>query len=458
MIRALWALAKMGAVLALVLWVAEHPGTITIDWLNYKLTFHIGLFLLFMLLIVVVGIVVFTIIKTALDLPKTMERYKDIQHKEKGLKALSIGLTAVAAGDSKAASYQAHRAGKFLPDDNALSQLLEAQAARLDGREMDAARAFMSLMDNKDSTFLGIRGLLQSALDCGDHKGALELGHKALELHPKQDWILSIVYDLEIKAQNWDSARKILYRAQKAGCISVDKANSDRVAMMLIEAEQFKADGREELFFRNLNKAYKLDPHFVPTVLRLARMYLSRGKHKAAVSVIEKTWKHCPHPGLVELWEEAYRPAKDNDLMARIRWFEKLLSFRPDSVEGLQALASALIKDGLWGEARKYLQQAEDIRPNVNLYKMWANLEERATHDDTDVRVWLEKAADAPRERVWICSETGREYEHWVPVSDQGLFNTIIWDFPQGRSFSQSLFGSVPTKGVNSGALLMAPK
>lgn len=458
MIRALWALAKMGAVLALVLWIAEHPGTITIDWLDYKMTFHIGLFLLFMLLVVVVGIVIFSIIKTALDMPKIMGRYKDIQNKDKGLKALSIGLAAVAAGDSKSASYQAYRARKFLPDDYALSQLLDAQAARLDGREMDAARAFMSLMDNKDSTFLGIRGLLQSALDCGDHKGALELGHSALKLHPKQDWILSVVYDLEVKSQNWDSARKILYRAEKSGCIPVAKANSDRVAMLLIEAEQAKAEGGEEQFFRNLNKAYKVDPYFVPTVLRLARMYLSRGKNKAAVSIIEKTWKHCPHPGLVILWEEAYKPTKDNDLMARVRWFEKLLSFNPDSVEGLQALSAALIRDGLWGEARKYLKQAEDIRPNVNLYKMWAMLEERATHDDAAVRLWLEKAADAPRERVWICSDTGREYDQWVPVSDQGLFNTIIWDFPQGRSFSQSLFGAVPTNGSNSGVLLAAPK
>lgn len=458
MIRALWALAKVGAVVALVLWIAEHPGTITIDWMDYKMTFHVGFFLLFMLVVVVVGIILFTVIKTALDMPKMMGRYRDITNKDKGLNALAIGLTAVAAGDSKAASYQAHRARKFLSDDNALSQLLEAQSARLDGREMDASRAFIALMDNKASEFLGIRGLLQSALDCGDQEGALELGHRALILHPKQDWILSIVYDLEIKARNWDNARKILYRAEKAGAIPVAKANSDRVAMLLAQAEQAKAAGQEEVFFRNLNKAYKVDPYFVPTVLRLARMYLARGKRKAAISIITKTWKHSPHAGLVALWGEAYKPTKDNDLMARVRWFEKLLSLNPESVEGLQSLASALIKEGLWGEARKYLEQAEAIRPNVNLYKMWAILEERATHDDEAVRMWLEKAADAPRECVWICAETGREYDQWMPISDQGLFNTIIWDFPQGRTFAPSLFGAAPFHGSAVNPMLEAPK
>ncbi|PCJ98206.1 MAG: heme biosynthesis protein HemY [Zetaproteobacteria bacterium] len=458
MIRALWALAKTGVVVALVLWVAERPGTISIDWMQYKVTFHVGLFLLFMMAIVVVGIIIFTLIKTALDMPKTMLRYRDITNKDKGMRALSIGLTAVAAGDSKAASYQAHRAKKFLAKENALSQLLEAQAARLDGREMDASRAFIALMDNKDSAFLGIRGLLQSALDCGDYKGALELGHRALVLHPKQDWILCVVYDLEIKARNWDSARKILYRAEKYSSISTRKANSDRVAMLLAEAEQAKGNGDETLFFLNLNKAYKVDWYFVPTVLRLARMYLERGKRKAAISVIEKAWKHCPHPGLVVLWEETYKPAKENDLMARVRWFEKLLGFSPESVEGLQALASALIQEGLWGEARKHLEKAEEIRPNVNLYKIWATLEDRATHDEDVVRMWLEKAADAPRERVWICSETGREYDQWAPLSDQGLFNTIIWDFPQGRVFVPSLFGAMPLHGSATNPMLEAPK
>ena len=112
------------------------------------------------------------------------------------------------------------------------------------------------------------------------------------------------------------------------------------------------------------------------------------------------------------------------------------------------------MRERLWGEARKYLEKVQAIRPNVRLYKIWARLEEMATQDERAVRGWLEKAADAPRERVWICSETGRVYDEWVPISDQGLFNTIIWDFPQGRHVSSVLSGYV---GAPPGALLEAP-
>lgn len=454
MMRSLWLLFKIGVVIALVIWIAERPGTITIDWLEYKATFHIGLFIIAMLLIVILGIVIFSIIKAALDLPGNIARYKEIISKDKGVKALTIGLTAVAAGDAKSASYQAQRARYFLKEDNALSGLLEAQSARLDGREMDAARAFIELMDNKNSEFLGIRGLLQSALDCGDYSGALELANRALELHPSQTWILQITYDLEIKANNWDRARKILYRLEKSNAINSEKANSDRVAMLLAEADLAKEAGNESLLYSSLNKAYKLDKHFIPTVLRLGSMYMARGKRKAVVSMVEKAWKSTPHPELVELWGMARPHARDNDPMAYVRWFEKLAGFVPESVEGLQALANILISEGLWGEARKKLEQAQDIRPNVNLYRIWARLEERATHDEMAVRSWLEKAADAPRERVWICSETGRIYEQWMPISDQGLFNTIIWDFPQGRNIPAVALGNM----YLSKTLLQAPK
>ncbi len=441
MIRTLITLIKIALVVAAVVWIADNPGTIRIDWLDYKLTFHIGMFIFALFVLVVLGIIVFSFIKAVLDMPKTMVRYRDMTGKEKGLKAMAIGLSAVAAGDVRGASYQAKRAQYLLGEGHALPKLLEAQAARLRGEDLVASKAFMALMEDKDTSFLGVRGLLQSALDHGDYKSALELGHKALETYPKQGWILSLVYDLELRLHNWKSALNVLYRAEKAGVITSDKAGRDRVAMLLAQADDAKGQNDEVELFRCLQKAHKTDPSFIPAVVRLGRMYVERGKFKAASSIVEKAWKKQPHPALTALWDDAYQGRSDDKSMGRVRWFERLLSFNPQSVEGLQALASILVQEGLWGEARKYLLKAESVRPNVNLYKLWARLEERATHDNKAVRVWLEKAADAPRERVWICSSTGRVYAEWVPISDQGLFNTIVWDFPQGRVQEPSLLG-----------------
>lgn len=441
MIRMIITLAKIGVVLAAVIWVAERPGTVKIDWLDYTIEFHIGFFLISLFVLLALGIFLFAIIKGVFDIPKSLARYKVMTSKDKGLKAFSIGLSAAVAGDAKGAAYQAYRTRKFLGE-NPLSLLLEAQAARLNGDEAEASRAYIELMKDKHAGFMGVRGLLQSALDHGDYNGALELGHKALSNYPKQGWILNIVYDLELRAHNWDNASKILYRAEKAGAITHEKAGSDRVALLLAQGLEYKNDGDDKAYMRNLQKAYKFNPCFLPTALWKADAHIANGNHKAAIKTIEKSWKCNPHPELTRLWAKAYRPPKNSDAMARVRWFEKLVKLDPESVEGLQAMASVMTQEQLWGDARRHLERAEAIRPNVHLYKLWAQLEEKATGNQMAVRAWLEKAADAPRERVWICSETGRLYDEWMPVSDQGLFNTIIWDFPQGRSFAMPHIGS----------------
>ncbi len=441
MIRTVITLAKIGVFLAAVIWVAEHPGKVEIEWLDYTLKFHIGFFFVSLFVLLALGIMIFAFIKGTLDLPKTFARYKMMTGKDKGLKAFSIGLSAVAAGDAKGASYQAYRTRKFL-DENPLSLLLEAQAARLNGDEAAASLAFIELMKDKNAGFMGVRGLLQSALDHGDYDGALELGHKALEDYPKQGWILSIVYDLELRGRNWDNANKILYRAQKAGSITSEKAGSDRVAILLAQGLEYKNAGDDKAYMRNLQKAYKFDPCFLPTALWKADAHIENGKHKAAIKTIEKSWRCSPHPELTRLWAKAYRVPKNNDAMARVRWFDRLLKLDPKSVEGLQAMASVMTQEQLWGDARRHLELAEGICPNVHLYKLWAQLEEKATGSEMAVREWLEKAADAPREMVWICSETGRVYDEWMPISDQGLFNTIIWDFPQGRNFALPHLGT----------------
>lgn len=439
MIRALWFLIKVGVVVAIAVWLAEQEGTIVIDWAPYKLTFHVGLFLFSLFILLFVSNLLFSIIKGTLDLPKSLRRYKDITDREKGYRALTIGLTAIAAGDTKNASYQAHRARTFLKEEDGLVKLLEAQSARLSGHEEKAGRIFASLLQDKNAAFLGVRGLLQNAMDSGDYAGALELGRKGLSMYPKQAWLLKIVYNLEIRNRDWESARKTLFRLENTGEIPVNKANSDRVAMYLAEAEDAQSRGDEKEIYRCLNKAYKCDKRFVPSVMRLGEMFIKRGNKSAVIGMIEEAWKITPHPGLVALWDQAAHASKKGDTVARVKWYERLLLLNTESAEGLLAMAEVLIQEGLWGEAKKYLQKADATGPSVRLYKLWARLEEKSTGNDEAVKIWLEKASDAPRDKVWICSETGNIYDRWVPVSDRGYFNTIVWDTPQSRHYDAAL-------------------
>lgn len=431
MIRAIWFAVKIAVLTGVAVWVIERPGVVHIQWMDYTVTVALGFFLLASIGVILSSIFLYQVIKTFVDFPRSLARYNEIRRREKGYRALTLGLTAVAAGDTRSAVKQAARTEKFLPGDTGLPLLLKAQAARLDGREGDAAKAFFALIENKDASFLGIRGLLQNALDSADLEMAASLADKALSLYPRQKWILKIAYDLQTRLQRWPEAYRLLSRAEDCGALNPEKARSDRSAILLAQAIKDEEDGFQAEALANARGAVLVDRSFAPASLILAGMYDRFGKRGKAVRVIEKAWKAAPHPALAKMWEMLIDPAKTEDQLARLRWAERLLKLHPDSVEGFVLAGRMAMDAALWGVARDYFEQAEAIRPDSGVYRLFAELEELSGGGEEAARIWLQKAAVSQPEKVWVCRETGRVYEEWSPVAfPHGGFNTIVWDYP----------------------------
>ncbi len=457
MIRAFVFMLKVALLIAATIWVADRPGTVSIEWMGKSETYHLGVVLLVLIYTMLLANLIFLLLKSIGDFPADFRDYRKRVRRDKGYRALTLGLTAVAAGDAREAGQQAQKAVKFLPDDTGLPLLLKAQSERLDGREDDARLTFAALLEDKDAAFLGVRGLLQAALDMENYSKALELGHEALKLHPKQPWILKVVYDLEIKTRDWERAREILKRAEKAGAIDSDKACSDRVAMLLAEGDRNLQDDKRQNAFDKFKKANGIDGAFVPAAARLARLYIQKGHRRKAVSTIEKAWKAGPHPELVPLWILAAPKSKNKhgDSKSRIKWLEHLRDLNPKSAEARIALAREAMDDELWGEARAHLSTAEELEPSKRVYLMMAELEEHLSGDEEAPLVWLDKADDAPPERQWVCSETGRVYPVWAPVADpHGSFNTIEWTHPEEGSAASLMLSD----GTTGGVFLESPK
>ena len=454
MLRALWLILRLAILVVGVIKIADVPGQVKIDWQDYTFSINLGFFLLICIGFVLLTIFIFQTIKTFVDFPKSYRRYREVRRQEKGYKALTIGLTAVAAGDTKAALAQARKARKFMPADTGLPLLLEAQAARLDGREEDAAKSFVQLLENKDASFLGVRGLLQSALDSGDTDGSLALAEKALALHPKQPWILKIVYDLRIRNKRWKLAYDVLIKIEKYGAVASAQIRSDRMALLLAQGDDAAHNGIVNDAKEYFSKALKIDPSFAPAATRLAGIYVHGLHFRKARSLIEKAWKIAPHPDLFESWCKLIEPKRAEDAIAQVRWAEKLMKLNPQSAQGWIGTARAAMAASLWGEARAFLQRAEMIEQSPVLYKLYAELEDRTDGDRHAMRDWLLKASTAPPPKVWICRQSGRVYPAWSPVAEpHGSFNTIVWDYAANAGSSLQL----SQRSVMAEALIEAP-
>lgn len=431
MIKPLWSAIKLALIVAFAIWAMKRTGSVEINWMDYSVTVHIGVVLLCGVAFLFLVLGLYRLLLGVFSIPKNWMRQRERKKYQKGLRALTLGLTALSGGDTRLAGYHAHQTRKFIPNYEALSLMIEAQVARLKGKDEDAYIAFSRLLKDKDAAFMGMRGLLLMALEKGDYKRALELCRQASRHYRHQPWVLQISYELQIHERQWDSALKTLKLAEKKGALTAAQAQSDRVAVEILKGDRALEDGHASDAERHYKKALQLDKSFVPAAERFARIYITERKFKKAASIVQETWKHNPHPVLAALWKDLAPENKLQDTNVRLRWFEKLIAYNPQSALGYRVAAEAAIADSLWGEAQRFLEQAEDIEQSAPLYRLWADMEERRGNFDK-MRFYEEKAETEKPAKVWICRETGRIYERWHPIAaPHGSFNTIVWDHPE---------------------------
>jgi len=442
MFKAIWFMLKTGLLVFAAMWLAERSGQVEIQWQDYTFTIHLGLFLLAFAFVILAAILLYRLVRFVFGAPAALSRHQERRRFEKGYTSLTRGLTAVAAGDAKAAQHHAQRVIKYWPEDNGIPVLLQAQAARLAGDDKLALQHFSRLAEDKDAGFLGVRGLLHAALDAGKTEKALGLALSALEKYPHQKWLLNLAYDLQVQTRRWDEALATLRKARKAGAIEAQKAKSDEIALLLAAAQDDFTAGKDRKALSRLKKAHKLNPFYVPAVAALARYYIGKGKRRSGVRILEEAWRAGGHPAYVPLWDALVPKTRSvkKALQARLEWFEKLLELpEQPSADVYMALARVCLEQKYYGQARDYTQKARELEQTARVYKLRAVIEENADAKPEEQRLWLERAADAPPSACWVCAQTGRVYEEWQPIATpHGSFNTIVWQPPVDVTSYQS--------------------
>ncbi|MGB1077500.1 MAG: heme biosynthesis protein HemY [Bdellovibrionales bacterium] len=459
MIQAIWTLIKLLLVAGVVIFLMEQEGTFRIEWQDYVISAHLGMVLVALTLFLVIILFFHKIILHLTSVPKYMRAYWQDRSLRKGHTAITKSLVALAAGDHKHAAYHAHRAQKLLPDeyDNGVATFLEAQAARYMGQHKRATTKFNTLLENRESAFLGIRGLMQTEIEAQNYKQALDMAYSADRMHPKQSWILKTIYDLELQTHQWSKVLATLKKLEKLKAIDKETALKDRKAIHVVLADQALGARDIDEAKHHLKKALTIDAGFVPACTRLVDIAIEAGQKRKAKSLIERTWKLSPHPDLIKFWDILAPENTPKKPTARLSWYESLTTLNPNAASGYMALAQIAIDDGLWGEARAFLTKAENLDNHAGVYLAWAELERLSTQNDEAVHAWMKKSQTAKRPKCWVCQTTNHIYETWYAIAEPyGLFNTIEWAYPNKKEV-KAKYQSLSTKETTEDLLLSAP-
>ncbi|MEF0943260.1 heme biosynthesis protein HemY [Rhizobium sp. BR 362] len=422
------------AVLVLLLgygfsWLADRPGDLSLVWggelYQTKLIVAAGI----LIALIAAVMVVWWFIRLIWTSPHSVTRYFRARKRDRGYQALSTGLIAAGAGNALLARKMAARSrGLIRADQEPLINLLEAQAALIEGKHDEARQKFELMANDPETRELGLRGLYLEAKRLGAHEAARHYAEKAADHAPYLPWAAQATLEYRSQAGDWDEAIKLLDQQKIARVIDKDTANRQRAVLLTARANE-KLEGDPSGARDDALAALKLAPDFVPAALTAAKALFREDKVRKAASILEQVWKAKPHPEI----GRTYVRARSGDSVAdRLKRAERLEAMRPNNVEALLVTAKAALDARDFAKARNKAEAAARIDAREGAFLLLADIEEAETGDQGRVRHWMAQALRAPRDPAWLAD--GVVSDKWLPLSPiTGRLDAFEWKAPFGQ-------------------------
>jgi len=439
-LRVLVWFAIAAAVMLGAVWLAERPGTLTAEWRGWRVDTSVGVVLVAVLLLMLLGVALWLTYRSIVSAPGALLEGWGDSRRRRGYRELTQGLAAVAAGDGAEAQKHARKAETLLSEP-ALTMLLSAQAAQLNGDREGAKKAFNAMLEDDQMAFLGLRGLIGQSLRDGDQVRALDYAERAFKIRPQTPWVVHSLFDMQAQTGAWKDAQATLDAGLRTRTITQNKGRTLKALLLVERSRAIDTSGNHGEALVLAREAFGLAPERIAVALQLAEMQLRTGDGRRAMKTLERGWALAPHPDLAVLYLKA---AGEGDPLKRVGIARKLVASKPDDLESLLVMAQVSIDADLWGEARRHLQAAAGTNPTVRVCRLMAEVEERAQSDQAKIHEWLAKAATAPADKAWRCSACGAHHESWRSVCEScGAFGTLHWRAP--GTFAQVLPPEIQT-------------
>jgi HemY protein len=356
-----------------------------------------------------------------------LSRYFDRNRERKGFEALSEGLMALASGEGRVAMAKAAKADKYLNKPE-LTNLLTAQAAELAGDTRKAEETYRKLVENEQTRFVGVRGIMKQKLAAGDNETALALAKKAFDLKPKHEETGDVLLRLQAETEDWSGARETLSTKLRNGQLPRDVHKRRDAVLALSEAKDIVAD-ESTIDNREASiEANRLSPDLIPAAVLAAHSYIDQNKPRYATRVLKKAWEARPHPDLAAAFAAI---APDETPTARIKRFTALTKIKSDHPETKMLLAELNIANEDFPAARRALGDLVETDPDARSVTLMAAIERGEGASDTVVKGWLARALAVPRGPQWICNNCQHIHHEWKPICENcSSFDTLEWKRP----------------------------
>ena len=405
-------------------WLADRPGIIVVHWQGWDIETSVLFAAVALIALVVAAGVVWSIIATALQLPRLMTSSVASRRRSRGFQALSRGIVAAGAGDAKTARRAAAEAERLLGHEP-LTLLLRAQAAQLSGDQAAAESTFREMAANKATRLLGLRGLWMEAQRRDDLAAARSYAETAAGEAPGLPWAAQAALDTRAAAGDWAGALALLDRNNRSGV--TDRASVKRLRAVLLTADAMAQQTSEPDAAREkVSEAIKLEPTLVPAAVLAGRLFGRAGELRKASKFLETAWRETPHPEITEVYVHLRDADGSRDRLERARTLQRLApSGHP---EGVLAVVRAALNAQDFATARTAITHLT-YEPTQRVCLLMAELEAAEHGDVGKAREWAARAVRAKRDPSWVAD--GYVSDRWLPISPvTGRIDAFEWKVP----------------------------
>jgi HemY protein len=402
------------------IWLADHPGEVSITWLGYHAEPPIGILIA---VIACAAVLLWSLLRLLLRAPRRIASTIAERRTAIGQLAIVRGLMAIGAGDVGAARRFAAKAGRLVPG-QPLLLMLQAQTAQLSGESDGATTAFRAMADRNDTKLFGLHGLFIEAQRRNDLAAARQYAEAAAKASPSLAWAGQAALEFRCRDGDWPGALEALGRNREGGLVHADAFKRQRAVLLTAQALSLK-DRDTGAASELAQDAAKLCPGLVPAVALAGRLLAEAGEQRKAVRILEAGWRNSPHPDIANAYADLVPGASARDRLLRMRVLARLADSHPESA---LALANAALEAHEFAEARASLAPLA-ATPTRRVATLMARIE-AIEHGDTGLaREWMARAVHAAHDPAWTAD--GIIAETWMPASPvTGRLDAFQWRVP----------------------------
>ena len=378
----------IAAILLAIIWyVATLPGQVSVEIGDYTATAATPIAIFAGLLAILVLSTLIVFLRGLMRTPQRLAARRELARRDTADTAGPAALSALAAGDPRAAIGHVRRARKAAPD-APLTLFAAGETARRTGDHDAADRDFTALTKHPHAGFLGWRGLLAHRLNgARDNAETLALAEAeasgAAHAYPNSVWLRGTRMQIAAAKERFDDAARLATTPRARAALAVmasRKAQSDRLAIDWAR------------------QAVRADPRLSEAWLVLYRAHERAGHIRRARRALRKGWAQAPHPDLAEAWLTGTTEPLDRAAAA-----EKLVEANLDSPETERLRARLAEAAGLEEEARRHAER-------------------------------LARMGAVPS--TWICSDCGAAHAEWGHACRScGAIGSLAWVTPKAETF-----------------------